>query len=339
MRYQCFNKGCIAADEINGLPFDDFRYMLQIRAYQPSSPTKSVFRKLFYLMSIDDDFSICCYCFDLLISNIDHWTPKLSYIFWVLLNWGATHDSLGLTTYEKSIVFSGNDNVKRKNSDIYLDFCSYNYEKVICYVASLVHHKPSVFTEFQKLILIRCSIRIALDKKLSCILCVIKDLVSVCMDSLQDWSTFKVVNVSAYLYDETENFHNQIAVVTNIIPRISKCNDICSCLSLTILRSIIESKVTFHFPFQNSEISRLIKAINAELICKDSLLKLYLVVHLVNYIVCLRNIVAENKVVLNDLKRTLETLKWEVVRNHKTYDADLLKGRITYCSSLWSLFE
>lgn len=25
--------GCIAADEINGLPFDDFRYMLQIRAY------------------------------------------------------------------------------------------------------------------------------------------------------------------------------------------------------------------------------------------------------------------------------------------------------------------
>lgn len=43
---------------------------------------------------------------------------------------GATHDSLGLTTYEKSIVFSGNDNVKRKNSDIYLDFCSYNYEKV-----------------------------------------------------------------------------------------------------------------------------------------------------------------------------------------------------------------
>lgn len=134
------------------------------------------------------------------------------------------------------------------------------------------------FCEREKIVLAKFTMKIALDHTCQPILNALKDLIVVCINSIEEWDQYKVifheffsrfflfillnksvfsifyqvVQISSFLFDKNEHFHNNVALLMDVLPKMNQCSDINACLSLTVLRNIITQEVRFDFPFEVS---------------------------------------------------------------------------------------
>lgn len=331
---QCFHKSKIEKLQLPGLTYLELRKLLENRIEINHVITNEALFSLFLLMSLDQNEAVLDSCYRLLKSHVFTFVPKFRHIINVFLNWGATCESLNVSEGEKSSVYPKGIRFKTPRSDY--TFCSSNYSKVFDYVGEVCFHNSQCYSKTEKAILLKCLFRISLDKTYADVRASISSCISRVIESFPQWDDFTVANLCRLIHDEKDHFHNQVTVIMNTLPQINRCNDLLSCIYYYVLCSLVKKTPKYEFPYDDEDIVDLVKVIQVDPNDADDLYNLYVFVQLLNYIVYHRAIY-KNANALQQINVKLDELKWAVARSTRMYDAAFVKGRIMYCSAMWSL--